>query len=222
MQYFCFTQRRPEACFHWQEMSGVNVADPRVVYNPENNRYVCRLVGPSAFVYPGYVERGTCWSGDKQRGMYSLDSNVVSEVLLVHPMCTIGWMPFVARERPPSNSFSPGETAAGKMTYITRFFHWKLSRARVWLLHHRISCKLCKLPCPSVAEHYGHLSFHLNITTANCHHYTFIKMWIHTNGSKSGYGQYRQKTCTMEITLIIPLQRGWICNAMLQETNIPL
>ena len=122
MQYFRFTQREPEACFHWQEMSSVNVADPRLVYNPENSRYVCRLVGPSAFVYPGYVERGNCWSGDKQRGMYSLDSNVVSEVLLVHPMCTIGWMPFVAKERPPSNSFSPGETAAGEMTYITRLF----------------------------------------------------------------------------------------------------
>ena len=122
MQYLRFTPRRPEACFHWQKMSSVNDADPRLVYNPENNRYVCRLVDPSALVYPGYVEIGRCWSGDKHTGMNSWDSNLVSEVLLVHPMCTIGWMPFIAGERPSISSFSPGKTAAGEMTYIARLY----------------------------------------------------------------------------------------------------
>ena len=103
-------------------MSSVNVADLRLVYNPENNRYVCRLFDPSALVYPGYVEFGSCWSGDKQRDMKSWDSNLVSEVLLVHPMCTIGWMPFIAGEQPPISSFSPGETAAGEMTYIAGLY----------------------------------------------------------------------------------------------------
>ena len=119
MLYFRFTQIRPEACFHWQEMSSMEATDPRLVYNQEITRYVCRLVYQSSAVYLGYVEFRKCWSGDKQALLSSPGSNFVSEVQLIHPMCTIG---FIAGERLPRSSMSVGATASGDMTYIARLF----------------------------------------------------------------------------------------------------